>query len=191
MSNSNGFRGTKRAVFLDRDGTVNVEKDYLYRIEEFSFETGVPQAIRRLKEAGWLVVVVTNQSGVARGYYAEEDVQRLHRHIENELAAYGASVDGWYYCPHHPAGEPPYDVACDCRKPLPGMLVGAARELDIDLAASWMVGDKLADVEAGLAAGCKVALLRTGYGRHDEPKVPAGTPVCDDLGAAVALITAV
>ena len=191
MSNLNGFHTTKRAVFLDRDGTINVEKDYLYRVEEFEFVPGAAQAIRRLNEAGWLVVVVTNQSGVARGYYGEQEVQELHRHVDQELARSGARVDAWYYCPHHPAGRAPYSRECDCRKPLPGMLLAAAATYEIDLTASWMIGDKLADVEAAYAAGCRPILVRTGYGRTDALTVPEGTPVCDDLSAAVELVTAV
>lgn len=191
MSNSNGFRGTKRAVFIDRDGTLNVEKEYLFRIDECEFIPGVAGAVRRLNDADWLVVVVTNQSGVARGYYGEQDVAALHRHMAAELARQGARVDGWYYCPHHPTGNQPYNRQCDCRKPLPGMLVQAARELDIDLSRSWMVGDKLADIAAGQAAGCRPVLVRTGYGHQEAARLPAGVPVCDDLAAAVALILAV
>ncbi len=155
----------RRAVFLDRDGTINVEKDYLYRIEDFEFIPGVPQALKRLQDAGFLLVVVTNQSGVARGYYALEDVERLHRHMCAELQKYGVILDGIYICPHHPdQGQPPYNVDCDCRKGKPGMLLQAARDLNIDLAASFMVGDKLTDLEAGHAAGCQSLLVQTGYG---------------------------
>lgn len=191
MSNSNRFRGTKRAVFIDRDGTLNVEKEYLFRIEECEFIPGVAQALRQLRDAGWLVVVVTNQSGVARGYYGEQDVVALHRHMAAELARHGALVDGWYYCPHHPSGNPPYNRQCDCRKPLPGMLLQAARELDIDLSSSWMVGDKLADIEAGQAAGCHPILVLTGYGHKEAAQLPETVPVCADLAAAVAYILAV
>ncbi|QEM68110.1 D-glycero-beta-D-manno-heptose 1,7-bisphosphate 7-phosphatase [Geobacter sp. FeAm09] len=175
----------RRAVFVDRDGTINVEKDYLYRIEDFEFIPGAPEAIRLLNEAGFLVVVVTNQSGVARGYYTEEDVESLHRHIDAELAKTGARVDAWRYCPHHPAGRGSYSLPCRCRKPLPGMLLDAARRHTIDLAASVMIGDKLADVEAGIAAGCRTILVRSGYGAAEEARVSPGTTVCDDLLAAV------
>lgn len=191
MSNSNGFRGTKRAVFIDRDGTLNVEKDYLYRPDECELILGSAAAVRRLNEAGWLVVVVTNQSGVARGYYGEQEVASLHRHMAAELAQGGGQVAGWYYCPHHPSGQEPYNRQCDCRKPLPGMLLQAARELEIDLSRSWMVGDKLVDVQAGQAAGCRAVLVRTGYGRQESAGLPADVPVCDDLAAAVDLILAV
>ncbi len=177
------------AVFLDRDGTINVEVDYLHRRADFAFIPGAPQAIRGLKEAGYLVVVVTNQSGVARGYYDEAAVAALHEHIQEALAAIGTRIDAFYLCPHHPSeGFGDYRVECDCRKGAPGMLLQAAREHRIDLAASWMVGDKTADIEAGTAAGCRPILVRSGYGSKDEGKVAArfpGTPVCADLAAAV------
>lgn len=174
-----------RAVFLDRDGTINVEKKYLYQIAEFEFIPGVVEAVRMLNEAGFLVVVVTNQSGVARGYYTEDDVENLHRHVADELDKSGAWIDAWLYCPHHPDGRGSYSLPCSCRKPLPGMLKEAARLYDIDLAASVMIGDKLADVSAGLAAGCRTILVRTGYGADDESQVSNSTAVFDDLLSAV------
>ena len=173
------------AVFLDRDGTINQEIDYLYRIEDFEFVPGVPEAIKLLNDAGLFVVVVTNQSGVARGYYSEADVEALHRHIATELAALGARVDAWLYCPHHPSGKGRYAVACRCRKPLPGMLLEAAARFGIDLSVSVMIGDKRADVEAGLAADCRPILVRSGYGAREEAAVPADVPVYDDLLSAV------
>jgi len=179
----------RRAVFVDRDGTINVEKDYLHRSEDFEFIPGAPEAIRRLKDAGFLVVVVTNQSGVARGYYDERAVATLHAHIQERLATYGTRIDGFYLCPHHPTeGVGAYRIDCDCRKGSPGMLLRASREHDINLRLSYMVGDKMADIEAGIAAGCQSVLVRTGYGVKDEPKVAArfpGTKVCGDLAAAV------
>src|SRR6266704_6087256 len=144
----------KRAVFLDRDGTINIEKEYLYQIAEFEFIPGAEEAIRLLNQAGILVVVVTNQSGVARGFYTEDDVENLHRHIAHELELFGAHINAWLYCPHHPAGKGSYALPCMCRKPLPGMLNAAAARYGIDLENSTMIGDKLADIEAGDAAGC-------------------------------------
>lgn len=175
----------KRAVFLDRDGTINVEKDYLYKAEEFEFIGGAPEAIRLLNEAGWFVAVVSNQSGVARGYYTEEDVEILHRHIAAELLKSGARVDAWYYCPHHPQGRGSYSLPCRCRKPLPGMLIEAAKRHHIELSSSVMIGDKLADMEAGSAAGCRTILVRTGYGADHESSVPPGVEVFDDILTAV------
>lgn len=178
----------RRAVFLDRDGTLNVEKDYLYRVEDFEFVPGAPEAVRQLNRAGLLVVVVTNQSGVARGYYTEEDVHILHGHIAQELERSGARVDAWLYCPHHPSGRGSYGLPCTCRKPLPGMLLEAARRMDIDLEASIMIGDKRADVEAARAAGCRPILVRSGYGAVEEAELPPGVAVFDDLAAAVGFL---
>ncbi len=175
----------KRAVFLDRDGTINIEKEYLYQIADFEFIPGAVEAIKILNQAGIIVVVVTNQSGVARGYYTEEDVEILHRHIAHELERSGAHVDAWLFCPHHPSGRGSYALPCDCRKPLPGMLKDASRSHDIDLQNSTMIGDKRADIEAGLAAGCRTILVRTGYGSEEEPTVGPQTTVCDDLLSAV------
>jgi D-glycero-D-manno-heptose 1,7-bisphosphate phosphatase len=175
-----------RAVFLDRDGTINEEKEYLHRYEDFSFIPGAPAAIRLLKEAGFLVIVVTNQSGIGRGYYDEEAVHRLHRYMDGELDQYGAAIDGYYLCPHHPHhGIGDYRKECHCRKPLPGMLLEAARDFDIDLTASYIIGDKLADIEAGLAAGCRPLLVSTGYGKDQAILLPAGIPVFGDILAAV------
>jgi len=179
----------KRAVFIDRDGTINEEKEYLYRSEDFAFITGADQAIRLLNESGFLVIIVTNQSGVARGYYTEEDVHQLHMHIASSLEKSGARVDAWYYCPHHPAGRGSYALPCSCRKPLPGMLLEAARRYDIDLESSFMIGDKLVDVEAGAAAGCRSFLVRTGYGAEEERMCPDSVAVFDNLLAAVESLT--
>ncbi|NVN97862.1 MAG: D-glycero-beta-D-manno-heptose 1,7-bisphosphate 7-phosphatase [Geobacteraceae bacterium] len=174
-----------RAVFLDRDGTINEESGYLHKIEDCRFIPDAIAAIARLKAAGFLVVIVTNQSGIARGYYTEDDLLRLHQYMEIEIVNGGGRVDGWYFCPHHPD----FSDDCDCRKPFPGMLRTAADELEIDLASSWMIGDKIADIEAGIAAGCKAALVRTGYGRREEALLPAQLPVFDDICSAVEYIT--
>jgi D-glycero-D-manno-heptose 1,7-bisphosphate phosphatase len=178
-----------RAVFLDRDGTINEEKEYLWRVEAFRFIPGAVDAIKLLKKSGYLVVVVTNQSGIGRGYYGEADLMLLHEHMERELQRHGTTVDACYFCPHHPQhGVGHYAVDCSCRKPLPGMLLQAAVELEIDLAASWMIGDKKADIDAGQAAGCRTILVRTGYGTAEAAAIPAGVPVVDDLLAAALLI---
>lgn len=177
---------SRRAVFLDRDGTINVEKHYLYRPEEFEFLPGVPQAIRRLNEAGFLVIVATNQSGVARGYFSLDDVACLHHHLQTSLESFHAHIDGFYVCPHHPEeGQGEYRIACDCRKGAPGMLLQAAVDYAIDTARSFMVGDKQADIAAGQAAGCTSLLVQTGYGRETAAKIDAGVPQFVDLPAAV------
>lgn len=187
-----------RAVFLDRDGTINVEKDYLVDKRDFAFIPGAPEAIRLLKRAGFLVVVVTNQSGIARGYFSPVQVERLHTYMQSQLQGYFTNVDAFYICPHHPsAGNGPFTRACKCRKGEPGMLFQAAQDLNIDLASSYMVGDKIADLEAGLGAGCHPILVRSGYGDETcrEPVVQTWLEtgrisLCDDLPAAAEHILA-
>ena len=160
------------AVFLDRDGTVNEEVGYLSDLSRLKLLPGAAAAIRRLNEAGFKVVLVTNQSGVARGYFPESFVRDTHELLVRMLAVEGARLDGIYYCPHHPkAGEPPYRRECDCRKPATGLLDRAARELSIDLHASFMVGDKWSDVELGHRAGCRSILVRTGFSHDDAGNV--------------------
>ena len=153
-----------RAVFLDRDGTINVEKNYLWRCNDFEFLPGVPQALRRLQDAGFLLVVVTNQSGVARGYYEMADVSRLHDYMIRRLSDFTVTLAGIYVCPHHPDGVPgnPFATECHCRKGEPGMLLQAAEDLGIDLSQSYMIGDKLSDIEAGYRAGCLPVLVASG-----------------------------
>lgn len=170
------------AVFLDRDGTINVEKNYLYRIEDWEWIPGAVAAIRAINRAGYLVVVVSNQAGVARGLYSEEDVRLLHAFVDAELASEGALINAYYVCPHHPGfGD---QLNCDCRKPFPGMILQAGDELNIDLAASWLVGDKLSDIEAAEAAGVTPILVRTGYGKKDSLRLPANVRIEEDLAAA-------
>ena len=154
----------KKAVFFDRDGTLNVDVHYLHRIEDFQWTPEAVEAIAYCHQQGYMVVVVTNQSGVARGYYEEADVMRLHKWMNEELARCGiAPIDGFYYCPHHiNASVPEYAVDCDCRKPKPGMIFTACRELGIDAGQSFMVGDKPRDVECGEAAGAKGVLYAGG-----------------------------
>ncbi len=181
---------THRAVFLDRDGTINVEKEYLYKVEDFEFIPGAPEAIKSLKDAGFLVIVVSNQSGIGRGYFDEQAVEVLHRHIQEELSGHGTSIDAFYFCPHHPEkGGGDYKIVCDCRKGGPGMLLQAADEYNIDLGNSYMVGDKLADIEAGQRAGCTPVLVLTGYGDSvaSEPEITS-VEKCLDLNRASMLI---
>jgi D-glycero-D-manno-heptose 1,7-bisphosphate phosphatase len=179
----------KRAVFIDRDGTINEESGYLFRKEDCRFIPGTIEAIGQLTTAGFLVVVITNQSGIARGYYSATDLEQLHLYMAGEIAAGGGRVDGWYHCPHHP-DYPAENSQCDCRKPLPGMLQLAAHEMGIDLASSWMIGDKIADVDAGGAAGCRTILVKTGYGAVEAQSAPAEQVILADLGAAAAHIIA-
>lgn len=180
----------RRAVFLDRDGTLNIEKDYLHRPDDFQFVPGAPEAIRLLKDAGFMVIVVTNQSGVARGYFGPAEVETLHCHIQELLAGYGTRIDAFYYCPHHPAeGVGAYRVNCDCRKGQPGMLLTAALEHHLDLANSFMIGDKAIDVEAGARAGCRTILVATGYGAREVEAARSWQPLlANDLLAAARIV---
>lgn len=157
--------GARRAVFLDRDGVINTEVDYLHRVQDFAFVPGTPEALARLQAAGWALVVVTNQSGIARGYYTEADYQALTAHLRTELARHGVRLDAVLHCPHLPdATVAAYRMDCDCRKPAPGMLLRAAAGLGLDLAASVIVGDKRSDVQAGRAAGLgRCVLVRSGH----------------------------
>jgi D-glycero-D-manno-heptose 1,7-bisphosphate phosphatase len=175
-----------RAVFLDRDGTINVEREYVHLPEEFEFIPGAPEAIRLLNRAGFRVIVVSNQSGVARGFYDEAAVDRLHLHMDCELARSGAKVDAYYYCPHHPDnGIGVYRRSCDCRKPGDGMLRRGEKEFSLDLSLCYMIGDRLVDVEAALRAGCSPMMVRTGYGGIESAGLPPGVPIFDDLADAV------
>lgn len=153
-----------KAVFLDRDGTINIEKNYLYKIEDFEFIEGVPEAIELLNNAGYLVVVVTNQAGIGRGYYTESDMHKLHQHINDELKKNGAHIDAFYFCPHHPEhGVGHYKLDCECRKPKDGMLKQAIMDLNIDPKQSVIIGDKLSDVLAGENLGIRGILVQTGH----------------------------
>lgn len=153
------------AVFLDRDGTINEEAGYLDRLDKLKILPGAPTAIRLLNEAGLKTIVITNQAGVAKGFFEESFVNEVHRRISDSMAAAGAFIDRFYYCPHHPdEGKPPYRQSCSCRKPAAGMLFSAAGDLDLDLEASFFIGDTVRDMEAAAAAGVKGILVKTGYG---------------------------
>lgn len=152
-----------RAVFLDRDGTLIRDADYLTAVEELQVLPGVPEALRRLKRAGFLLLLVTNQSAIARGWLTEERLQRIHERLNALLRADGAAIDGFYYCPHLPEGTVPrYAQECQCRKPQPGLLERAAQDWGVDLRQSYAVGDSERDVEAGRRAGCRTILVGTG-----------------------------
>jgi len=160
---------SRSAVFLDRDGTLLEEAGYLDRLERLVFFPYAIDAVRLLNRAGFPVVVVTNQAGIARGIFKESFVAAAHQHISARLAAAGARVDAFYYCPHHPeAVVEEFRQACDCRKPQPGMLTRAAADLDLALDRSFVVGDRWHDLEAGQRVGARTLLVRTGYGRTEE-----------------------
>lgn len=152
-------------VFLDRDGTINVEKKYLHRVEDWEFIPGAPEALARLTAAGAQVVVVTNQAGVGRGYYTLEDVDRLHAYVSDELEKHGARVSGWYASPFHPeAAIEEFRGDSPCRKPNPGMFDQAIADLNLPEEGRYVVGDKLLDLQAGAKVGCTTVLVKTGYG---------------------------
>ena len=161
------MEGKQGAVFMDRDGTINEEVNYLSRMEQLRLYPQTVKAVRLINAAGMKAVVVTNQSGIARGYFTEDFVRRVHDRINELLASGGARIDGFYVCPHHPVyGDGIYKQECSCRKPKPGMLLQAAEELNIDLTRSYIVGDMLKDIETGKKVGVKGILVRTGYGSN-------------------------
>jgi len=157
----------KRAVFLDRDGTINEENGYLRRLEDLDLIAGASEGIRLLNSLGLSVIVTSNQSGVARGYFNETFVSELHAEIDRRLAREGARIDAWYYCPHHPTeGSEAYRKVCACRKPAPGMVDRARLDLGIDPADSYVVGDSPRDAALAWAVDAKAVLVLTGYGRQ-------------------------
>lgn len=157
-----------RAVFIDRDGTISEEVGYINHASRFRLFPYSAAAIRHLNENGWLAIVITNQAGVARGYFSEEMIHSVHERMTKELASDGAKLDAVYYCSHHPSvGEPPYRFDCDCRKPKPGLISRAAQDFAIDLSESWMVGDRYSDVELARNAGVRSMFVMSGYGRGE------------------------
>jgi len=158
----------RRAVFIDRDGTISEEVGYVNHPSRYRIFPYAVEAIKRLNEANWLAILVTNQAGVARGYFTEDVIGSVHNLLAQELERGGARLDAIYYCPHHPSvGEPPYRFDCDCRKPRPGLIRRAADEFDIALSNSWMVGDRYSDTELARNAGVRAALVLSGYGRGE------------------------
>jgi len=156
-----------KIVFLDRDGTINEEVEYLHKPSDLVILPGVSAALKRLKEQGFRLVVVTNQAGVARGYYSESDVEQLHEYMNRLLAKDGAEIDRYFYCPHHPVhGIGEYKQSCHCRKPDIGMFEMAEKYFKVDKSHSYMIGDKLLDTEAGRRYGVKSILVGTGYGKE-------------------------
>ena len=183
---------SKPAVFLDRDGTLLEEAGYLDRLERLVFFPYAVDAVRLLNRAGFAIVIVTNQAGVARGIFKETFVEEAHRHISARLQAGGARIDAFYYCPHHPeAVVEAYRRSCDCRKPQSGLFTRAAAELDLALDRSFVVGDRWHDLEAGQRVGARGILVRTGYGKTEESS-PGGraapSAIVDNMIEAVSWI---
>lgn len=159
------------AIFLDRDGTINEDVNFLSSPEQLVLIDGSAEAIKMINELGLKVIVFTNQSGIARGYLTEDDLHRIHKRLDELLAQRGARIDAYYYCPHHPTeGNGEYRVECECRKPKDGMLQRASREQNIDLKKSFVIGDRCIDVQAGRTAGATTILVLTGYGREEYKK---------------------
>jgi D-glycero-D-manno-heptose 1,7-bisphosphate phosphatase len=157
-----------RAVFIDRDGTISEEVGYVNHPSRFRIFPYSGAAIKLLNDNDWLAILVTNQAGVARGYFSEEMIATIHDQLQRALNSEGAQLDAIYYCAHHPSvGEPPYRYDCDCRKPKPGLIHRAAEEFDVDLGKSWMVGDRYNDIELARNAGVRSALVLSGYGRGE------------------------
>jgi len=157
-----------QAVFLDRDGTLNEEVGYVNHLDRFILLPKVGEAIRLLNQHGFKTVVITNQSGVARGYFTESLIHQVHRRMEDLLRREGAYLDGIYYCPHHPdVGEPPYRQKCRCRKPDVGLVDQAVKDLDIDCSKSYGIGDRGVDLEFAHRVGAKGILVLTGYGKGE------------------------
>lgn len=175
---------TRPAAFIDRDGTLIVEREYLADPDGVELLPGAADALRALAAAGFALVVVTNQSGIARGLYSEADFRAVQHRLETILAGHGVHLHAVYHCPHHP------DItgACDCRKPAHGLFLRAARDLGLDLAASVYIGDRLRDVTPGLALGGRAILVRTGYGGGEAAAAPAAVAVADDLRAAARIV---
>ncbi|MEA2513619.1 MAG: D-glycero-D-manno-heptose 1,7-bisphosphate phosphatase [Thermomicrobiales bacterium] len=181
-----------RALFIDRDGTLVEARHYPSRPDQLVVYQGVTAELRRLQAAGFRLVLITNQSGLAHGYFTTADLDRMHEYLRDELGREGVSIDGIYFCPHHPAGAvTELAVECDCRKPQPGMLLRAAGDLDLDLACCWFVGDILDDVEAGNRAGCRTVLVDLGTERVPERPARRPTYVARDTVHALRIIEAV
>jgi len=186
----------KSAVFLDRDGTINEQMGYINHTCRFQLLPGAGQAIKRLNDANIPVIVVSNQSGLARGYFPEELLVAVHDKMHTLLAEEGAKVDAIYYCPHHPeAKEERFRESCDCRKPKPGLVLQASKELGLDPEKSFVVGDRWSDIKTAANCGATSILVRTGYGRGDEQYIGPQQTIqpdykADDLMMAVDWILA-
>lgn len=182
------------AIFLDRDGTINEEVGYIESLDRFIIIPAAFDAIRLINQSDMKAVVITNQAAIAKGFATEAFVREIHEHLQVMLQEKGAAIDAFYYCPHHPTeGSPAYRRICNCRKPAPGLFLQAAKDLDIDLAASFMIGDRYRDMEAAHRAGVKGVLVKTGYGADvlenagPDQETPEGKPdfIADNILEAV------
>ena len=172
----------KKAIFLDRDGTINVEKDYIYKSEDLVFEEGTIDALKTFKNLGYILIVVSNQSGIARGYFTEEDLNIFNNNMNEILKKNGVEITEFYCCPHHPDGIGEYKKVCECRKPNNKMIEDAIKKYNIDKKKSYMIGDKISDIGAGIKSNLKTVLVKTGYGLKDMEKINKNeTLVCENL----------
>lgn len=182
----------RRAVFLDRDGTLNEEVDYLSSPDDFRLLPGVGDALKSLSDAGYALIVVTNQSGIARGILSEATLDQIHARMAADLAEFDVKIDWIGYCPHHPEiGEGYFKADCSCRKPEPGMLIEGAARMNVDLATSWCVGDSLRDLDAASIVNAYPILVRTGKGKDQEAKareLSRSIDVVDGMAEAAAMI---
>lgn len=180
-------------IFLDRDGTLIEEVHFLSSFEQMRLISGAASSIRAANDQGRSVIIITNQSGVARGIISEEFARQSGEHLRGMLAEEGARIDGYYYCPDHPQGHPPYNKESENRKPRPGMMLRAAGELGLQLRGAWMIGDRASDLETGAELGVRPILVRTGYGKGTEGALPPdfsvrGGLIFDDLAVAIGWI---
>ena len=172
----------KKAIFLDRDGTINVEKDYIYKSEDLVFEEGTIEALKTFKNLGYILIVISNQSGIARGYFTEEDLNIFNNNMNEILKKNGIGITEFYCCPHHPDGIGEYKKVCECRKPNNKMIEDAIKKYNIAREKSYMIGDKTSDIGAGLKSNLKTVLVKTGYGLKDMEKIDKNeTLVCKNL----------
>ena len=158
-------------ILFDRDGVINVEKSYLYKIEDFEYETGVIEGLKKLKKLGYRFLIITNQAGIAKGYYTEEDYLKLEKFIMDDLENRGIKIEKTYYCPHHPEGKGIYHKECECRKPNIGNFLKAINEFFIDVEKSFMVGDRITDLIPAEKLGFKTVMVKTGYGMENISKL--------------------
>lgn len=181
----------RKAIFLDRDGTLVHPRHYPSRPEELCLYAGIGPYLQRLQMAGFRLIVITNQAGIARGYFTKADLLRMHSYLQEELSRLGVHLDGIYYCPHHPDGIiRELAMHCNCRKPQPGMVLQAAHDLQVDLPSSWFVGDILDDVEAGNRAGCRTVLVDLGTEAPPDTQIRCPSFVARDTVHALRIISA-
>lgn len=179
-----------KAAFIDRDGVINEERGYVHRIDDFVLLPNVVEGLKLLIQAGYLLIMVTNQAGIARGYYDQAAMDLLHNHLHKQLARYDVKFEAIYFCPHHPQGHvKSLAIKCDCRKPSPGMLFQAAKDFNLDLAASVLIGDKVSDILAGKRAGVGfTAIVESGHKLDQLASLEADLVAADLFSAAQQLI---